>query len=253
MQDLYELMGVPETASAVWIERSYKEARSRLEADGKIAPKQKAARLAALDAAFETLSDAQRRETYDADFERWREAKAAGGLANRVKQGVAALLLLSCLGGGVYWYMEKEAERVRFEQERIASEIAIKKKLAEIAEQRKQSEERLQREALERQTEEEKRLELAREQRAQEGASQRFVVDERYEKAQRDKRTEADRVQRQNDELRQRFETERIRNQAQVELERQKRFLEQREREEAIATQQRAAAAARARQAQDGN
>ncbi len=253
MQDLYELIGVPETASPVWIERSYREARGRLENNTKLAPKQRDAQLAALDSAFATLADAARRAEYDAKLERWREAKAAGGLANRAKQGVAGVLVLAAIGGGIYWYLEKQAERDRFEQERIASELAIKKKLAEIAEQRRLSEERLQREALERQQEEERRLELAREQRAQDSANQRFVVDERYEKAQREKRTEAERVQRQNDELRQRFEIERIRNQAQVELERQKRFLEQREREEAIAAQQRAGAAARARQPQDGN
>jgi hypothetical protein len=247
MRDLYEIIGVPETASDVWIERAYKEARARVEARDttrdNTAQKQKLAELASLDEAMQTLSSADLRAAYDEKLEQWREAKAAGGALKRVKQGVLGLAVLAMLGGGIYWYQEREAERLRFEQEKIASEIAIKKKLAEIAEQRKQSEERLQREALERQQEEEKRLELAREQRAQDSQSQRFVVDDRYEKAQREKRTDAERLQRQNDELRQRFETERIRNQAQVELDRQRRFIEQREREEAMAVQERAAAA----------
>jgi hypothetical protein len=242
MRDLYELIGVSETASEVWIERSYQAGRQKIEASGKLPPNQKQAALAELDAAYATLSDPAKRAEFDAKLEQWREAKANGGVVVWLKKSILPLVLLAVIGASVYWYQHKEQERVRLEQERVASELAMKKKLAEIAEQRRLSEERLQLEAVERQREEEKRLELARAQRAEDAKSQKFVVDDRYEKAQREKRTEAERRDRQNEELRQQYEIARIRNQAQVELERQRRFIEQREREEAIAVQQRAAA-----------
>ncbi|MFM7295359.1 MAG: hypothetical protein ACKO1K_11200 [Burkholderiales bacterium] len=250
MRDLYELIGVPETASEVWIERSYQAARHKIEANGKLPSKRKQAALAELDSAYAVLSDPVARAQFDSKFEQWREARANGGVVAWLKKSILLLVLLAVIGASVYWYRHTEQERVRLEQERVASDLAMKKKLAEIAEQRQLSEERLQREAIERQQEEERRLELARAQRAEDAKSQRFVVDDRYEKAQREKRAEAERRERQNEELRQQLELARIRNQAQAEMERQRRFIAQREREEAIAAQQRAAAES-ARQMQE--
>lgn len=242
MLDLYELIGVPETASEVWIERSYQTARASVESDDKLNKKQCAAALASLDEAYQTLSDQATRQAYDQRLENWREAKAQGGPLVLVRRIALAALATGVVAVGADWYLEREKERIRFDEERVQSEIAVKKRLAEISAQRLVSEQLLERAAVERKQEEEKRLELAREQRVQDASTQRFVVDDRYEKAQRDKKTEADRQQRANDELRTRYESERIRQQAQVEVDRQRRFVEQREREEAFAAQQREAA-----------
>ena len=239
MLDLYELIGVPETASEVWIERSYQSARSRMESEEKLSKKQRAAALASLDTAYRTLSDPVTRQAYDQQLENWREKKAQGGAMVLVRRVVIAMLALGIIGGAAYWYEDRQAERARLQEERLQSDLADKKRLSEIAEQRRASEELLVKGAMERKQEEEKRLELAREQRAQDASTQRFVVDDRFEKAQRDKKTEADRQQRANEELRERFESERIRRAAQVEVDRQRRFVEQREREEAFAVQQR--------------
>jgi len=239
MLDLYELIGIPETASEVWIERSYQSARSRMESDEKLNKKQRAAALASLDEAYRTLSDPPARQTYDQQLENWREKKAQGGPMVLVRRVVIAILTLGMIGGTAYWYQGRQAEQVRLQDERMHSEIADKKRLLGIEEQRRASEELLQRAAIERKQKEEKRLELAREQRAQDASTQRFVVDDRYEKAQRDRKTEADRQGRANEELRTRYESERIRQQAQVEVDRQRRFVEQREREGAFAAQQR--------------
>ena len=241
MIDLYELIGVPETASEVWIERSYLVARAKIEADQRITKKQRAASLSSLEVAHQTLSDPAARQAYDLRLENWREAKAKGGLVPLLRKVLVAMLIIGVIGGAGYWYRERENERIRFEEERVQSELAVKQRLAEIAEQRRKSDERLQTEAIERRQEEAARLEQAREQRAQDASTQRFVVDERYEKAQRDKKHEADRQQRQNEEMRERSESERVRRQAQVEVERQRRFVEQREREDAFAAQQREA------------
>ena len=80
MRDLYELIGFPETASDVWIERPYQTARQKAEANGKLTSRQKLAALAELDAAHATLSDPVARAEFDAKFEQWREAKANGGV-----------------------------------------------------------------------------------------------------------------------------------------------------------------------------
>ena len=239
MLDLYELIGIPETASEVWIERSYQSARSQTESDEKLNKKQRAAALASLDEAYRTLSDPLARQTYDQQLESWREKKARGGPMVLVRQIVIGILTLGVIGGAAYWYQARQEEQVRLQAERIQSDLADKKRLSEIEEQRRASGELLQRAAIERKQEEETRLELAREQRAQDALTQSFVVDERYEKAQRDRKTEADRQQRANDDLKERFESERNRRQAQVELDRQRRFVEQREREEASGAQQR--------------
>jgi len=242
MLDLYELIGVPETASAVWIERSHQAARGRIETDKKLTKKQRAATLASLDEAYQTLADPINRLAYDQRLENWREAKARGGPIVLLRRIVFGMLAVGIIGASAYWYRERESERIRFEEERVQSEIAEKKRLAATAEQRRASDELLQKEAIDRKQEEEKRLELAREQRAQDASTQRYMVDDRYEKAQREKKFENDRQQRLNEELRARFESDRTRQQAQVEVDRQRRFVEQREREAAFVAQQSQAA-----------
>jgi hypothetical protein len=248
--DLYEILGVPENAGEAWIDRAFGTARERLEQNTKLDPTKRQSALQVLENAHRTLSQPESRAVYDAELEKEREAAASGGLVARLRLIVAVLILVSIAGGGWYWQQLREEQRIQFERERVAAEQAEQRRLAASAEQRRLSEERLEREALERQKEEEKRLELAREQRAQDALSQRYVVDDRYEKAQRDKRTEAERAQRANDELRERFELEKQRQRAQVELDRARRFIDQREQEENLAVQQRQAAE-RARQIQE--
>lgn len=249
--DLYEILGVPENASEAWIDRAFGAARERLEQNTKLDASKRQAELRLLENAHETLSQTESRAHYDAELEKRREAAASGGVAARLRLVVVLMVLVALAGGSWYWQQRREEQRIQVERERVAAEQAEQARLRLIEEQRKLSEERLEREALERQKEEEKRLELAREQRAQDVLSQRYVVDDRYEKAQRDKKTEAERVQRANDDLlRERFELEKQRRLAQIELERTRRFIEQRDQEESFAAQQRQAAE-RARQIQE--
>jgi hypothetical protein len=246
MRDHYETLGVPESASAAWIEKAFQTRRQELEASTALKSGAKVRALAALDEAFGVLSDVVQRTEYDARLESWREKNSRDAVTARIRRYVLIAVGLAVIAGGFYYAQQQHATAIRLEQERIAAEAAEVKRLAELERQRVESALLLEREAQARQAEEAARLEAARLQRELDMREQRFVVDERYDKAQRDRINEELRRARANEELRQRFELERQRNAAQVEVDRQRRFLEQQERESDLAAYRRQIDAARA-------
>ncbi len=246
MRDHYDTLGVPESASAAWIEKAVQARRQELEANTALKSSTKARALAAVDEASAVLSDVAQRAAYDAQLESWREKNSRDAVVARIRRHVLIAVGLAVIGGGIYYFQQQRATAIRLEQERIAAEAAEVKRLAELERQRRESALLLEREAQARQSEEAARLEAARLQRELDMREQRFVVDERYDKAQRDRINEELRRARVNEELRQRFELERQRSAAQLEVDRQRRFLEQAERERELAAYRRQMDAARA-------
>ena len=140
MLDLYELIGVPENASEVWILRSCQAARDRIESATALSGKKRAMAVANIERAHKTLTDPDARQAYDYELERWHEATAAGGAMVMMRKIVIGIVLIGIIGAGGYWYRERQNEHIRFEQERVLSEIAEKKRLADVAKQRRLSE-----------------------------------------------------------------------------------------------------------------
>jgi DnaJ-class molecular chaperone len=79
MRDYYRILGVPEFAGSDEIRRAYRQLARRHHPD--LAGEAGTARFRDVREAFETLSDRERRRSYDASRAAWRQPKAVGSRA----------------------------------------------------------------------------------------------------------------------------------------------------------------------------
>ncbi len=237
-QDHYDLLGIPENANDIWIRRAYDQKRKALDEDGALAAEEKQRRLVLLEKAFNVLSNPAARERYDN-----RTAEVVAAKAPGVGRGtlwlLAAAVIVVLVSSAVYWQNLKMQERRRIEQEQAMVEQAAKER--EAAEQL-----RLEQLAA-------KRKEM---QEAQDAINQR-IYEEQVSKRYIGEASDAEKARALNDkklaEARARQEqSEQLREQyrAQQDLQRQKQFLQQseREREYAAAIQRQQAAQEQYRQ-----
>ena len=240
--DYYELLDVPENTNDAWLKRAFETAQQRISADTALSEKDREQASRTIDAAFRTLSSRVTREVYDEKLHRRREqaANAEAGLLSQLSSPkiLIAIALIAVLGGGMVWQYSREQERIRFERERIAQEQAEQKRLAEAEAQRQRDRQRIQEEIQAQKEAVETQHKLALEAGQAEMQKKAFVADDRYVPAQQQQSNlYADRYegyQRQSEEQKQRYEDEQNLRRARAEVERQKRFLEQREHEDAM-------------------
>jgi len=154
---------------------------------------------------------------------------------------VAALIALA--GGGIYWQIGVQQKREQAERERIAEEQAEQKRAAEIEARRKLELARLQEEMQAKKDIEEKQRQMDVEFRQAELGRKQFTVDERagqatdagYSAALAERVRIADEYNRRMNERKQDYESESSRRQAQSEVERQRRYVQEREAEDQAA------------------
>ncbi|MBL0122492.1 MAG: hypothetical protein IPP88_07065 [Betaproteobacteria bacterium] len=161
--------------------------------------------------------------------------------ANLVRSPLAWLTLLAVIviSVGLFWQNERELAKQRFEQARVASEQAELRRVKESEERREKErlqvlqDIRAQKEAED--TQREKAIAI----RQSEVQNKKFVADERYvspqQTAYQSYQMLVDQRRRDYDDRRQRFEDEYNLQKARQEVERQKRYLQEREREEQVA------------------
>jgi hypothetical protein len=251
MQNHYETLGVPESASEAWVQRQYQNLVDSLQQDAGLSEAERNAKIARLTVARDVLADAGKRDAYDLEL---LEAKNKPGVGARLKGVMVSLVLLAvlALAGGAYWQQieQKRLLQEQLERERIAE---IQRAEARAAEDQRRKE-MLIAEAEARRVEEEERLRIAQEQRAAELKTEQYVAGKAFVptvKTQAELRDE--RQARQQDfekrflnaleERQKRVETERNSAAARAEIARQNRFLEQQRIEEDQAAQRRARAA----------
>lgn len=240
--DYYELLDVPENANDAWLKRAFETAQQRISADAKLTEKEREQALRAVDTAFRTLSSPVARETYDEKLHRQRDkaAKTEAGLMSQLgsPKVLIAIALIAVLGGGMVWQYSREQERIRFERERIAQEQAEQKRFAAAEAQRQREKQRIQDEIQAQKEAVENQHKLSLEASQAEMQKKAFVADDRYVPAQQQQSNlyadRYDRYQRQSEEQKQRSEDEQNLRRARAEVDRQKRFLEQREREDTM-------------------
>lgn len=161
--------------------------------------------------------------------------------ANLVRSPLAWLTLLAVIviSVGLFWQNERELAKQRFEQARVASEQAELRRVKESEERREKErlqvlqDIRAQKEAED--TQREKAIAI----RQSEVQNKKFVADERYvspqQTAYQSYQMLVDQRRRDYDDRRQRFEDEYNLQKARQEVERQKRYLQEREHEEQLA------------------
>lgn len=243
-QSAHEILGLAKGANDADIRRAYRKTLSRIETDTALTDAQRKVQSDKLDAAFRELTS---------------HGKAGGGATALISPTlVAAVLGVAIAGGGMAWYWKVEQARQAEERERILAEqkeAARQKELAERAERERvriQEEIRAQKEA----DEAARKAEI--EMRQQDMKSKQFVEDNRPELKMPSRNSQygdyynqqqayQNERNRQYQEYRQRYEDDQATARARAETERQKRYLEDRAREEEIARLRRDAAARSAR------
>ena len=221
-RDHYDILDIPENASATWIERAHQKRVLAIEQDTSLNGKKRDSALADANEAHRVLTDEKLRAAYDVALLAKREAASQPSAIAKMMQ-IVLLVGLPLVAGGTYFYMDNQA-KVRAQQEqaeRIAEEARLEAKRIKFELDRKVAEEldRQEREKVER-----ARIEAQRIAHEEEMRNSRFVPLPTLEQQAREKQA-ADLVER-NRLIQEEIERRKI----QLELERQKRFLQQSQR-----------------------
>ena len=239
MQDFYATLGVTHDVTPQIAKIAYE---GKLKALGKsgLSDAEKRAEERLLGQAYATLSNPAKRDWYDKQWLEHGEREAQAAVAsNRRGWYVASVLSVLLVGSLTFYYVNRanERERLRLEEIRIANEKDAAARKAELEQA-----------ALEAAKDADaKRVELANRQQA---ARERAYSDSLSRTDQARAYAEQSRMrnmeltaqrQQQYDEQRQRIQDENERRKAQAEVDRQKRYLAEREREEQRAAAEREA------------
>lgn len=157
---------------------------------------------------------------------------------------LAAIVVVSA---AFYWQNEREKARQQFERERVVAEQTELRRAKESEERRERERERLVEEIRTQKDAEEAQRQQAIAIRQSEVQKKQFVADDRYvspqQSAYQSYQMQQDQWRRDSEDRKQRYEDESALYKARQEVERQKRYLQQREYEEQAARVQRDAAA----------
>ena len=160
---------------------------------------------------------------------------------------VALVVVLA--GAGISWQIGQQQKREQVERERIADVQAEQRRAAELEARRNLEQQRLKEEMLATKDAEDTTRQMDIEFRQAELQRKQFTADDRpvaetgYAARVSDGVRYADELRRREGEYRQQYEDEATRQRAQAEVDRQKRYLDQREREEQMARARREYAA----------
>jgi curved DNA-binding protein CbpA len=246
VRDLYDILEVPNNASEAWIKRAYELKKKAAIADAKMSDAERDALLKDLDKAYGVLSNPAKRELYDNPDKLRRSSMASASTIKsetvipwRLVAAVAGLLLIG-LSHYVYTGYEEKKQR-RLEAERVD---AMNARQAQLAAEHKQR--MLEAEQARQEKKEQNAQTLAdRQFRDAVGRQQRTIGYTEREDANRAAREEREAEYAAREQARRdssqgdSYE----RRQAQNEVERQKRWVESRQREEQQAASDRAARA----------
>lgn len=247
-RNAYSILGIAQSASEAGIERAYQMRLIEMQTNMKLPEAEKIAEIAAIEEANRILSRSTSRVIYDRKL----AAESAdshevaihedGSTRNKI---IAVVIAMAIAAGGFYWMQQREAERVRVNEERIAAEMKAAKATVDAEKARLKFEEQQRTDAADRKATEESRLEQARLQREQEMQAEKFVALPQVAPQKSAAEINRDNFRREINQIVQQREGERQQRQAQQEVDRQKRYLQQLEDEERLAAQRRANSARR--------
>ena len=251
-RNYYEILGLRQSANDASIRRAIDATKEKINADPKLSSSARATRLAELQTAADVLCSPAKRDAYDTVLHEKSDASANGLLSLRTLGIVLAIVVF---GGGIYWQYDRNQTNQRLEQQRIAAEQAQARRIEELEQRRIADAKRLVEELRAQRDADEKQHQDVNELRSAESQKKLYVIDDRqlptanaassvdstgrYSEDQRQMITQA--MRRDMEERRQRDEEETRLQRAQAEVDRQKRYLEQLEREDQYARARREA------------
>ncbi|MEO8384024.1 MAG: hypothetical protein ABI583_02185 [Betaproteobacteria bacterium] len=247
----YEILGVRQSDTDATIRRVAKVALDQLNADTSLSSLERDAKLAQLKAATNVLTSAASRDRYDASLMASRAPKTgtASGLLAMPLTWVA-LCVIGAVGGGLYWQYDREQTRQRLERERVVAAQQEERRFQEVEAKRVAEKQRLLDELRAQREVDDKLRQESNQIRSADIQNKQYVVDERNAPRQTPSYSSSsnygssrgsyeDRWQMANDaqrhvmeENRQRYEEAANLQRAKAEVDRQKRYLEQLERDD---------------------
>lgn len=242
-RNAYSILGVANSATEAGIERAYQMRLVEIQTNMKLADADKLQEIAALEEANRILSRSTSRASYDRKLAQENADVAdtvsadSGNMRNKF---IAVVIAVAIAAGGFYWMQQREAERVRVNEERIATEMKAAKAAVDAEKARLKFEEQQRTDAAERRASEEARLEQARLQREQDMQAEKFVALPQAAPQKSAAEINRDNFKREINQIIQQREGDRQQRQAQQEVDRQRRYLQQLEDEERLAAQRRA-------------
>ncbi len=245
-RNAYSILGIAQSATEAGIERAYQMRLVELQTNMKLPETEKIAEIAVIEDANRILSRSTSRVIYDrklaaeSNDSDYVTENDGGSMRNKI---IAVVVAVTIAGGGFYWMQQREAERVRVNEERIAAELKAAKAVVEAEKARLKFEEQQRTDAAERKASEEARLAQAQLQREQDMQAEKFVALPQVVPQKSAAEINRDNFRREIGQIVQQREGERQQRQAQQEVDRQKRYLQQLEDEERLAAQRRANAA----------
>jgi hypothetical protein len=230
MENYYQVLGVPRSASASIVKIAYEGKRKAL-ANAELSEAERRAEERALEQAYVTLSNPAKKEWYDGKIDSHAEVEDAAVASSHFKGWfVAAALALVLISGIGYYFVERASarEKLRLEEQRIAVEREKAQAQAEAERVRLQLAEDAQRFRQESETRAAALRERAYSDRSDQMARDRAVQNQVLGGAV----NAAEQRQQQANEDRDRRLAEQQRRQAQADVERQKAWTRQRELED---------------------
>ena len=256
-RDLYEILGVSQRATDASIRRAVQTAKDKIAADESLSPLTREARLADVQTAAEVLTSPAKRDQYD-DAKRHGVDADTGGVLTMLRAPRTWMILaaVTIIVGGLYWQYARAQTNQRLERERIVAEEQQERRAKEREARRVQETQRLDQELRAQKEADDKLRQETNEIRSAESQKKQYVADDRYTapagenpssyqsrrreyEGQRQYSNEMQ--QRATEERKQRYEEETNLRRAKADVDRQKRYLEQLEREEEVARASRAA------------
>ncbi|MCY7388775.1 MAG: hypothetical protein LH481_12060 [Burkholderiales bacterium] len=257
----YELLDVRPSATDAQIRRAAQMAKDIVATDSKLSPLERESQLAQLQAAEDTLTTPAKRDHYDASLRKASPSSQGENTKSILVSPIlwVALFAIAAVGGGLYWQNSREQTRLRVERERVVAEQQAEQRANDVETQRVAEKQRLIGELRAQREADDKQRQTFNEISFADSQKKNYVVDDRYvpppptnsygnnydaaRRSYEDQRQINSETQRRAyEENKQRYEEEANLQRARAEVERQKRYLEQREREDQYARAQREAA-----------
>ena len=243
-RNYYEILGVRQSATDASILRAIQTVRDQIASDTSLSVEQRAARMAEVQAASDALTIPAKRDKYDAALRLMTsDAGGATAMLTAPRTWYIVLAIVAIAGGGYWQYARAQTEQ-RLQRERVAAEQQESRRAKEIEERRALEKQRLLAELRAQREADDQSRQQSNEMRSVESQKKQYVVDERYVAPppsrydssrgdyENQRQMGAAAWQRLLEDRKQQYEEEMNLQRARAEVDRQKRYLEQRERED---------------------
>jgi len=243
-RNAYSVLKIRADASEESVERAYQMRLIEVQTNMRLSGEQKNIEIVDIEEANRILSRRASRASYDLTLANENDAADEPANSSTTRNKIVVLVLVIAVAAGAFfWLNQREAERQRINVERAVAEAKAAEALLTAEKTRLKFEEQQRLDAIERRANEEARLTEARAAREQEMQAEKFVALPLAVPQKSAAEINRENMRKEINQIIQQRENDRVVRQSQLEIERQRRFLQQLEDEDKAAREARARAA----------